>query len=364
MSSVDARRPKRGGFEGHCVVHGALDGAVQGGQRHPHGHRGVPRDARGHPAGALHELAVRHHPVGEPDLRRARAPSIISPVRINSAARPRPTSRARRTVPPVPGYDPEPDPREDRSGHARSRCAGGRPGPARSRLRARTPPTAAITGLGKRSILRSTSCPARLTSVPVSVPISASTSDVRPGHETPCPPAPVRMTARTSASSRRPPKALSISAITRGFSAFSFACRSIVTVATPAGDPGSDVPVLTHFVYVPVWFDFVPAGCRAGRAGARRYPGAEEAAPGHREASVASRRFASHESAGGAGFRRARGCPGGTPPRSRRDGSNPLTWRRTRCRLTFLWPCGHGRTGDVRTSNRHRRVRTPARDTG
>src|SRR5205085_2087880 len=96
-----------------------------------------------------------------------------------------------------------------------------------------------MTGFGKRSMKRNTSCPRDAVALPLIGVICASSAMSAPATNAFSPP-PVTMTAFTLSSSRAALNALSISATVCALSAFRTLGRSIVTIRTP-----SRVSVLT-----------------------------------------------------------------------------------------------------------------------
>src|SRR5258706_6553048 len=163
-------------------------------------------------------------------MRCASSAPIVAPERMSCSARPLPTRRGRRCVPPPPGSNPS--------------LTSGWPnlavGVASLRVQAiavsQPPPRAkplmaATTGLPRFSIRSSTPCPKRLDSCASKAPEIASSPMSAPAMKARSPP-PVRITPRTSASSRASWNAVARSAQVGVLSALSTLGRSSVTYAT------------------------------------------------------------------------------------------------------------------------------------
>src|SRR2546425_2711270 len=152
---------------------------------------------------------------------------MISPDRMSCSARPLPTSRGRRCVPPPPGGMPRvtsgwPNLAFSEASLMVHAMAVSHPPPSAKPL------TAAITGLPRFSIRSSTACPKRLDCCAATGVIRASSLMSAPAMNA-LSPLPVRMTPRTAASSRASSNAVRKSSQVLWFRAFSTFGRLSVT---------------------------------------------------------------------------------------------------------------------------------------
>ena len=157
---------------------------------------------------------------------------IILPSRIISRARPRPTSRERRWVPPKPGISPRPvsgSPNLALSLAYRKvqAMANSHPPPRANPL------TAAMTGLPRFSIRFIRPCP-RVARRSLSVAFMAAISPMSAPATKAFSPAPVKITTRTDSSAPKSAKQASNSPIVAPLRAFILSGRLTVTVAMPS----------------------------------------------------------------------------------------------------------------------------------